>query len=405
VRGDGRIFKRGDRFWVAFYHRGAEQRESAGPTIADARRLLKVRMREIHGDRFLPAEDRRVLVSELLDDLNLNLKTRGVRSVAKVVCHAKPVRLSLGDVRAIELSTPMVEKYAQERLTDGKAPATVNRELETLRQAFNLAARRTPPRVLRVPHIPLLRVDNARQGFLSRADFEALIAHIPDSDVRDYLTWFWWTGMRPNEIRQLTWEMLDRESWTLTLDPKAAKTRRGRVIGITGPLREIIERRLVARRLDCTLIFHRVSKGQPGQPVKSYGKLWRAALTEAHLPATLVPYDLRRSALRNLVRAGVDFTVAMKISGHRTRSTFDRYNIVSDDDVRDAITKTAAFVATLPTTRKVLPIAVGQSENTDKTRTTGFSTTPKSLIYFGGVAEASGNRTHRSKVTLGTGRL
>jgi integrase len=58
----------------------------------------------------------------------------------------------------------------------------------------------------------LLRVKNARQGFLGRADFEALLAHVEDTDVRDYVEWFWWTGMRPNEIRQLTWAMFDKAS-------------------------------------------------------------------------------------------------------------------------------------------------------------------------------------------------
>jgi hypothetical protein len=85
--------------------------------------------------------------------------------------------------------------------------------------------------------------------------------------------------------------MLDRETWTLHLDPKAAKIGKGRSLPLEGPLRAIMERRLRARRFDCSLIFHRTSKGQPGQPVRDYIRQWRAALKAATLFA-------RSSALR-----------------------------------------------------------------------------------------------------------
>jgi len=125
--------------------------------------------------------------------------------------------------------------------------------------------------------------------------------------------------MREGEIAKLEWSMLDRggPTWVLNLPSSITKNGRGRALGLRGEVRSIIERRIKARRLDCPLIFHRTSKGQTGQPLKAFDKLWRKALAAAKLPPDRIFHDLRRSAVRNLIRAGVDPSVGLKISGHR----------------------------------------------------------------------------------------
>jgi integrase len=343
MRGDGYTYQRGRRWWIGYYVDGKLQREPGGTSKAEARAKLKMVHEARRDGSYLAPDQRTVTVDDLLDDLLTHLRNKGRASVAKVESHLRSIRAELGALRAIALDTATVEQYQHDRLAAGKAPATVNRECEALRQAFRRAATVTPPRLARVPYIPLLVVENARQGFLPHADFEAVLAAVEDLDVRDFVEWFYVCGMRPNEIRQLTWEMFDRETWTLNLDPRAAKTRQGRVLGIVGPLRTILEHRLAARRLDCRLIFHRTSKGKVGRPVKDYRRAWAAACKAAGLAAGrkvdggVTPYDLRRCAVRNLVRGGTHETVAMKITGHKTRSTFDRYNIASVEDVSAAI--------------------------------------------------------------------
>jgi len=355
MRGDPRLYrKRGIWYADLGVIDGRRVRESLKTTdrVIAEKRLGRLRKTRERGEYTSPAE-RGVTVKELLADLDADLRLRGVAGLGKIRSHLKTLREELGHRQAARLDTASIRAYQQERLDLGRAPATVNRECERLRQAFRLAARSTPAKLKAIPYVPLLKVQNARQGFLGKGDLQALLRAIADPDVRDFLEWFAWTGMRPGEIRSLTWATVDREAQTINLDPKDDKGRRGRVIALEGPLRTIMDRRWKARRLDTSLIFHRTSRLQPGQPVKSYVKLWRDALKTAGLPPSLRPYDLRRTALRNLIRGGTDYTVAMRISGHRTRSTFDRYNITSTEDIREAILRTAAYVGKLPGTRKV----------------------------------------------------
>ncbi len=154
------------------------------------------------------------------------------------------------------------------------------------------------------------------------------------------------TGWRSGEITGLEWRNVDFKAGEIRFDPGASKNREGRVFPMTSGLRKLLEAQDAERKRlkDAGHIVARVfvrcvrknRKGKPElRPIGSFKKAWRTACTKAGVPGRLV-HDLRRTAIRNLVRAGIPERVAMTMSGHRTRSTFERYNITSGGDLKDA---------------------------------------------------------------------
>jgi len=359
MRGMGRIFQmRGSKnWWIAYNRCGKEYRESCGSSEQkNAVNLLKQRLREIGADAlglkaFVGLQQDRLTVKDLLDALESNFRLRGLKSLRQVKGHLRDVRTALGDLRAVHVGTDRISRYIEQRLAEGKAPGTINRRTALLGEAFRLAIKGR--QLSSMPEIPKLREDNARQGFFATADFFAVLSKLGDQDVADFVEWFFWTGMRPGEIRSLTWQAFDPETWTLRLHAKDAKIGVGRVIAVEGPLRAIIERRMKARQFGCDLIYHR-----NGEMIGTFYKRWRQACLAAGV-AGKIPYDLRRTAIRNMIRAGVPERVAMSISGHKTRAVFDRYNIVSENDLREAVIKTSTYVESLAQNQRaasVVPI-------------------------------------------------
>jgi integrase len=117
---------------------------------------------------------------------------------------------------------------------------------------------------------------------------------------------------------------------TVTLDPGTTKNDDGRVITMTEEVRTLLTACIVAKQQD-DYVFTR----EDGNRVKNFRKIWQSVCERASVPELLF-HDLRRTGVRNLRRLGVAETTAMKISGHKTRSTFERYNIIDQRDLAEA---------------------------------------------------------------------
>ena len=234
------------------------------------------------------------------------------------------------------ITADAVRRYQLHRREQGAETSTVNRETAGLSRMFQLAVRRG--QWARVPLFPKRLEENPpREGFFEHAEFLKVRAHLPPS-FQDVLEFAYYSGWRRNEILGLTWDAVDLAGGVIRLSARRSKTRVGRVLPISAPLKLVLERRRRVTKPDDPLVFHR-----DGVHVRVWRTALRDACRKAGVPHRLL-HDCRRTAARNLIRAGVPERVAMLLTGHKTRSVFDRYNIVNEQELLAAGERLAAYV-------------------------------------------------------------
>jgi integrase len=347
--GEGRVFYRQDRgcWFIAYCKDGKEIREKAGDDKDAARKLLKRKLKEKERETFVTPQERRVTVAELLDARAIYLENRGAKSDSWR-SHLAVIRHHFGLDRAAGITPDRLERFVAEERAAGKAPATIKNELVELRAAYRLAVRHKRLHPHCVPYFPMPTVSNARKGFFEPEDFEAFVQHLPEA-YADVARFAYATGWRKGEIVGLTWEQIDHAAREVRLYD--SKNGEGRTLALGGDAWHLIERRWQARAYTdrrtkqthiAPLVFHR-----KGRLIGDMRKTWDKALEAAGLPTDKehrkLFHDLRRSGVRDMVRAGVPQSVAMSISGHKTVSTFLRYNITDGKDQREALQRTAAL--------------------------------------------------------------
>lgn len=251
--------------------------------------------------------------------------------------------ITAADVRRYkaERQAPTVDDDGTKK--EGAANSTTNRELAILRRAFKLVVKDRKLHEDQAPDIDILPEDNVREGFFREDEFEDVCDELPE-ELQGPVTFAYYTGWRiASEVFPLRWTQVDRQEQTIVLESGTTKNDEPRIApyGASPELADVIDRawaehkRLQGQGTICPYVFHR-----NGKPIKDMRGAWKSACEAAGCPGKL-PHDLRRTAARNLVRKGVPEKVVMKITGHETRSVFERYNIVDDSDLRDALGKLA----------------------------------------------------------------
>jgi integrase len=239
-----------------------------------------------------------------------------------------------GGLRAVNVTTPLLERYVEKCLEQGLAAATVNRDLASLRRALNLAVQAgTLPKV---PSFPHLAEAAPRSGFVEESQYQKLAQGARELWLRALLATAYTFGLRKGELLNLRVRQFDRVARTIRLNAGETKSGEGRVIKLTQDVYTLLQACVSGKNAE-DFIFTRPD----GKKVLDFRQRWDSLTESAGLPGLLF-HDLRRSAVRNMTRRGIIESVAMKISGHETRNVFERYNIVSESDLADAALKIEA---------------------------------------------------------------
>jgi len=333
----GCIYRRGKNYSIKYYRNGKPYVESThSDKLEVAKRLLRRREGEISEGKLPGICFDRVTFHELKEELLADYRINGKKSLARTERSIGHLEGTFEGMRAVDITTPQITRHIERRQVEQAANASINRELSALKRMLNLGARQTPPKVDKVPYIPMLKENNIRTGFFEHEDFVAVRDALPEY-LKTVITFAYNTGWRRAEILNLTWRNVDLKEKMVRLDPGETKNDEGRTVYLDAEFLDMMEGLQRKKAFGCPYVFH-----HNGSQIRDFRSAWANAFKEAKIPVMLF-HDLRRTAVRNMVRAGIPERVAMAISGHKTRSVFDRYNIVSPEDLKETARKRQNF--------------------------------------------------------------
>ncbi len=324
--------------WFDQFHdrNGRPIRESTGTDKeTEAKRFLKQREGDVATGRLIIPRVEKVKFEHLAQDYENDYKANRRRSLKRAKQNVMHLEKYFGGCRAANITTADIRRYTTKRQEAGAANGTINRELTALRRMFNLALQ--AEKLRHAPHVPHLQESAPRSGFFEEEAFRSVVKHLPES-VKPVATFAYHTGWRvQSEILPLTWAQVDFKASVVRLEPGTTKNREGRTFPMFPELRALLEAQRAytdrtQRKLGSIIpwVFHR-----SGEPIRSFRRSWKVACKNAGQPGR-IPHDFRRTAVRNMVRRGIPERVAMQLTGHKSRSVFERYNIVSEGDLQEA---------------------------------------------------------------------
>lgn len=360
-RGTGGLIKiKGCRYWYAqiYDKNGKQRRVSTRTTVKQKaesalRNLLVDKERGVQfvGDvkKLRYADLRAALLQNYVEKGNKSLQVMedgtetiwGLKALDEFMDYKPAVEGSeepeKPGLSVAQITTEKAREFSKRRLAEGVANDTINGSLALLRRMLFVA--REDGKIQTVPKIRLLKPGSPRKGFLPLDQFEKVLSNLPNN-LKPLITFLYYCGVRLGEAKQIEWPQVHLDEALIRLEGDQTKNEEARTVPLPDVLVKMLKKTPKA--------------AQQGKvfDVTNLRKQWHKACVRAGLGTLtkvegkadprydgLIIHDLRRSAIKNLMKAGVSEKVAMSISGHKTRDVFDRYHIVDTEDVVEAMRK------------------------------------------------------------------
>jgi integrase len=357
AKGEGCLMRRpGSRFWWAqFFINGKAVRKSTKKTVKEE--ALAV-LRRLMGDseRGIPLTDGKLRYADLRTALIDDYVRKGNRSLEQRADGTETIQgLPQLDTycgydkenpgcKLATITPEWVRAFIRKRTDECAGPAITNRSLQALRRGFNVL--REEGKLAVVPKIKLMKEPPPRRGFLEIGKFEDLLDALP-SRLRPLVATLYFTGVRLGEALAIEWDQIDLEAREIRLHE--TKNDEPRTIPLPSRVVDLLRRITPKRgkvfdaanlRTEWEVACAAVGLGTR---TEIEGEKWNW-----HRYKGLRIHDMRRSAVRNLIRAGVSEKVCMDISGHKTVEVFRRYDITATGDLHAAMQRVETASLALP---------------------------------------------------------
>ena len=327
------LVKRGHTWWMSFMYQGLQVRRSTGTTDKRLAEAIfgQVKVQIIEGRFFEKLTEQQRTFTELLDRYLSEHAARRA-NYRRELTSVKNLKAFFGNPTLDQVTPKRIVAYKNQRYIDGVKPATINRELATLKKAFNLARREwewcndNP-----VCRVSMEQENNTRDRWLT-VDEEMPLLHAAAPWLRELMLFAIHTGMRQGEILGLTWAGVDLFGRIVTVFKSKNGERRS--IPLNQTALELLKHKYGSRSVETELVFP--SNAQTRLNASNISRSLNLALEKAKM-ADFHFHDLRHTCATRMVQGGVDLYKVQRLLGHKSPIMTQRYAHHYPESLRDGV--------------------------------------------------------------------